>query len=101
MFILNAVLGHQSTNNKLIQLFSNYKYIYTISYGVDMLLLDVGNVCFRYSMSILTAVLGHQSTNNKLIKLVSNYKYIYTISYGVDMLLLDVRKCFFDILCSS
>ena len=41
MFILTAVLGHQSTNNKLIKLFSNYKYIYTISYGVDMLLLDV------------------------------------------------------------
>ena len=30
MFILTSVLGHQSTNNKLIKLFSNYKYIYTI-----------------------------------------------------------------------
>ena len=39
--ILTAVMGHQCTNNKLIKLFSNYKDIYTISYGVDMLLLDV------------------------------------------------------------
>ena len=38
---LTAVLGHQGTNNKLIKRFSNYKYIYTISYGVEMLLLDV------------------------------------------------------------
>jgi hypothetical protein len=38
---LAAVLGHQSINNKLIKRFSNYKYKYTISYGVDMLLVDV------------------------------------------------------------
>ena len=65
--VLTAVLGHQSTNNKLIKLFSNYKYIYTISYGVDMLLVDVTKVCIQYSTLILTAVMGHQSTNNKLI----------------------------------
>ena len=38
---LTAVLGHQGTNNKLIKHFSNYKYINTISYGADMLLVDV------------------------------------------------------------
>ena len=35
---LTAVLGHQSTNNKLIKRFSNYRYMYTIFYGVDMML---------------------------------------------------------------
>jgi hypothetical protein len=40
-FTLTAVLGHQSTNNKLIKKMSNYKYIYTISYGVDIVLVDV------------------------------------------------------------
>ena len=28
---MTAVLGHQSTNNKLIKLFSNYKYIWCVS----------------------------------------------------------------------
>ena len=37
---LTAVMGNQSTNNKLIKLFLNYKYIYTISYGVDIFFLN-------------------------------------------------------------
>ena len=40
----------------------------TISYGVDMLLVDVRKFCIQYSTLTLTAVLGHQSTNTNLIK---------------------------------
>jgi hypothetical protein len=43
--LLTAVLGHQGTKNKLIKLFPIYKFIYTISYGVDLLLVDIRK-CF-------------------------------------------------------
>ena len=36
MFILAAVLGYQSINNKLIKLFSNYEFIYAILYCVGL-----------------------------------------------------------------
>ena len=41
MFVLTAVQGYQSINNKLIKLFSNYKYLHSILYCIGLLLLGV------------------------------------------------------------
>ena len=41
MFVLTAVHGYQSINNKLIKHFSNCKYIYSILYCIGLLLMDV------------------------------------------------------------